>query len=222
MNKTKIEWCDYSWNPIKGICPVGCWYCYARAIYKRFKLAPTPSLAPEKEIFSPMNSWKRRTKKARIFTCSTFDIFHPVADQWRDLIFQVIAMDRHDTFIILTKMPERIDRPMPPNVWLGVSLPGDLSNEYERWNCFKKAEAIVKFISFEPLMRNFDLDELFDEHVPDWIIIGAMKEHGKGYHPPLQAIESILDFASSEDIPVFLKNNLAGIWPGPLIQEFPR
>ena len=36
MNKSKIEWTDYSWNPIKGLCPVGCWYCYAKKMYKRF------------------------------------------------------------------------------------------------------------------------------------------------------------------------------------------
>jgi len=37
MNKTKIEWCDYTWNPITG-CLHGCDYCYARRIAKRFKM----------------------------------------------------------------------------------------------------------------------------------------------------------------------------------------
>jgi len=31
MNKTKIEWCDYTWNPITG-CLHKCEYCYARSI----------------------------------------------------------------------------------------------------------------------------------------------------------------------------------------------
>lgn len=35
MNKTKIEWCDYTWNPVTG-CNHGCEYCYARRIAKRF------------------------------------------------------------------------------------------------------------------------------------------------------------------------------------------
>lgn len=35
MNKTKIEWCDYTWNPVTG-CKHGCEYCYARRIAKRF------------------------------------------------------------------------------------------------------------------------------------------------------------------------------------------
>ena len=35
MKKTKIEWCDSTWNPITG-CKHGCKYCYARRIAKRF------------------------------------------------------------------------------------------------------------------------------------------------------------------------------------------
>lgn len=35
MNRTKIDWCDSTWNPITG-CEHGCEYCYARGIAKRF------------------------------------------------------------------------------------------------------------------------------------------------------------------------------------------
>lgn len=35
MNKTKIDWCDSTWNPVTG-CLHGCEYCYARKIAKRF------------------------------------------------------------------------------------------------------------------------------------------------------------------------------------------
>ena len=33
--KTKIEWADYTWNPVWG-CLAGCRYCYAKNIAKRF------------------------------------------------------------------------------------------------------------------------------------------------------------------------------------------
>lgn len=36
MEKTRIEWCDSSWNPISG-CYNLCPYCYARATATRFK-----------------------------------------------------------------------------------------------------------------------------------------------------------------------------------------
>lgn len=35
MDKTKIDWCDSSWNPVTG-CLHGCEYCYARSISHRF------------------------------------------------------------------------------------------------------------------------------------------------------------------------------------------
>ena len=35
MQKTKIEWCDMTWNPVTG-CLHGCPYCYARGIANRF------------------------------------------------------------------------------------------------------------------------------------------------------------------------------------------
>lgn len=33
--KTKIDWCDSTWNPVTG-CLHGCAYCYARKIAERF------------------------------------------------------------------------------------------------------------------------------------------------------------------------------------------
>nr|DAF83063.1 MAG TPA: Protein of unknown function (DUF5131) [Caudoviricetes sp.] len=38
--KTKIDWCDATWNPVTG-CLHGCEYCYARGIAKRFGRAAT-------------------------------------------------------------------------------------------------------------------------------------------------------------------------------------
>lgn len=35
MGKTKIEWADYTWNPLTG-CEHKCEYCYARTFSKRF------------------------------------------------------------------------------------------------------------------------------------------------------------------------------------------
>lgn len=35
MEKTKIDWCDSTWNPVTG-CLHNCQYCYARGIVNRF------------------------------------------------------------------------------------------------------------------------------------------------------------------------------------------
>jgi len=36
LNKTKIEWCTHTWNPVTG-CYHGCDFCYARRFADRFK-----------------------------------------------------------------------------------------------------------------------------------------------------------------------------------------
>lgn len=36
MEKSKIEWCDSTWNPVSG-CYHPCPYCYARSTANRFK-----------------------------------------------------------------------------------------------------------------------------------------------------------------------------------------
>ena len=43
MNRTKIDWADYTWNPVTG-CYKGCPYCYAAKIANRFGLNFAPKL----------------------------------------------------------------------------------------------------------------------------------------------------------------------------------
>ena len=46
MKKTKIEWCDSTWNPVTG-CLHGCEYCYARRIANRFSYEGQTLDAPQ-------------------------------------------------------------------------------------------------------------------------------------------------------------------------------
>jgi protein gp37 len=226
MNYTDIEWTrgadgrkGLTWNPIKGVCPVGCWHCYAKGIYRRFKIDPTPRL-DEHELIVPL-FWADSGKK--IFVCSTFELFHPVADQWRDDIFDVIERRGDMTFIILTKMPERIDRPMPDNVWLGTSVTG--AADLGRIDELRKHKASVHFVSFEPLLDNLGGAHFGHGFLSgiNWIIIGRLTGHGRKHDPCPDVVDMIGTAAALNNIPVFLKKNLADIAPGfKLVQEFPR
>ena len=51
FNESKIEWTDFTWNPISG-CAHGCPYCYARRITQRF----APSI-DEKPIEQPTRAF---------------------------------------------------------------------------------------------------------------------------------------------------------------------
>lgn len=50
MEKTKIDWCDSSWNPVTG-CLHGCEYCYARGIAERFRGRKGYELNEDNTIF---------------------------------------------------------------------------------------------------------------------------------------------------------------------------
>lgn len=61
MDRTKIEWCDSTWNPITG-CYHGCEYCYARKIVERFAGCDAQS------TFGPYNhSWHRADTNTELF-----------------------------------------------------------------------------------------------------------------------------------------------------------
>ena len=48
MDKTKINWCDSTWNPVTG-CLHGCEYCYAKSIANRFGTLFKSDTLPEDE-----------------------------------------------------------------------------------------------------------------------------------------------------------------------------
>jgi len=223
MNRSKIEWTDWTWNPIKGLCPVGCWYCYARKIYRRFS-------QPEKIVFNPVECEKPYglKKPSKIFVCSTIELFHPdITETERNWIFETIEACPQHTFQILTKMPENIDRPMPDNVWLGVSVGDDRRKSGQRAKDFisyiKKNNGFY-FMSLEPLIHSEISIASFESIFPyfGWIIVGRLTGHGKKQDPPKIHIEWIVENCEQLQIPVFLKDNLKDIWGESLIQEFPK
>lgn len=209
-----IEWCDWTWNPIKGLCPEGCWYCYARATYRRFKLDERLEFHVTRGEIAKMD----RLRPSRIFVCSTMEMFSPrVEAEWRDKIFQTFEMFPKHTFIILTKRPENIDRPMPPNVWLGASVTG--ANDWYRVGQLALAQAGIKFVSIEPFFGRTPRIQKKDKL--DWIIVGRLTGRGRVNNPEYSAVGWIIAQATEIDIPIFLKNNLKDICR-PLIQEFPK
>jgi len=218
LNKTKIEWTNYSWNPIKGLCPQACWYCYGRAMHKRFKWNPELSWDGRVPILS-------NKKPSRIFVCSTIEMFHPqIPKEWRDRIFGTIEADfnKKHTFQILTKLPQNIDRPMPDNVWLGVSIVKGDEAGWDRIYRLKEVKARLKFISIEPILGMLNTPMISNMVDFDWFIFGRLTGYGKKHDPDKRWITPAVDYFRGYKKPVFLKDNLKEIWGDNLIQEFPK
>lgn len=111
-DKTGIEWCDSTWNPVTGCDKVspGCDHCYAESVAHRFagtKAYPdgfAVTLRPER-LDQPL----RWSKPRRIFVNSMSDLFHDrVPDEYIAKVFAVMALAPRHTFQVLTKRHGRM------------------------------------------------------------------------------------------------------------------
>lgn len=221
MNKTKIEWTDYTWNPVTG-CLNGCEYCYARKIAERFKFENgfNPTFYPER-----MDDPRQAKKPAKIFVCSMADLFGDwVSDDWIRRILNVVqyAYPQH-TFQFLTKFPENLSKwnPWPSNAWVGATVTDEQSFiKALTWLPFVKAR--VAFISIEPFLGPISLRnyEMLCVAGIDWIIIGAQTNP---YVPPkTEWARDMVIVAKRAGIPVFLKDTMKRVFGvGAVMQEYP-
>jgi len=198
MNKTKIEWTDYTWNPVVG-CKNGCWYCYAKRMNDRFKWIPKwdePKFFPER-----LND-KMPKKPSKIFVGSMCDLFGDwIPSEWIIKVIEVIENNPKHKFQFLTKNPKRyLEFNFPENCWLGITITKD--NDYAGGS--QKAIDILsqvpnyRFISFEPLLGDagrLDLSHMY------LIILGAMTGQG-AILPKREWIKSI------KHMNIFYKNNI--------------
>jgi protein gp37 len=223
MNKSMIEWTDYTWNPITG-CKHGCPYCYARKIAERFrggKAWPNgfdPMFHPER-----MNDPQNMTKPQTIFVCSMADLFGGwIPDGWIHTVFMSMLRAPQHTYILLTKNPKRaghclIDNfyqfgvkywpsQIPQNWWVGASV--ESSRFTGRIDDLLRIPTKNRFVSFEPLLGNIT-DEYFPLNLAgiNQVIIGA--QTNPTIIPLTTSILTIENEAQVNDCRVFCKDSLS-------------
>ncbi|GAG54613.1 unnamed protein product [marine sediment metagenome] len=216
MNKTKIEWTDYTWNPVTG-CKHNCEWCYARKIANRFKnlfndFKPT---FHEHRLTEP---YGRQYKPSKIFVVSMGDLFGKwVPASWIHSVIKVAEDNPQHTFQFLTKNSKRyLWFDFPKNCWIGTTVTGEKTESSSTYPRRKT----IQFLSIEPLLGEPYLGRI---GAYDWIIIGAMTGHGSKKHQPKKEwIDKIVEWCGGYNIPIFMKNSLSDIWGRPLIQEFPN
>lgn len=190
MEKTKIDWCDSTWNPITG-CLHKCEYCYARKIAKRFGFhAYEPSIEERILLEMPVSAGKKvpypfdfqptfhkyrldeyKEKAGRkIFVCSMGDMFGKwVPEKWKtEVLIACCRADQHNYFF-LTKNPSGI--PRTSNIYNNVFG----SHNENFWfgtsiTCQSDLEyrlwSLLQvqghiFLSVEPLLGELDLEHIW-------------------------------------------------------------
>ena len=222
MNKQgsgKIEWTDYTWNPITG-CVQGCDYCYARKVYERFKKSFKPSFHQER-LHQPLS-----VKGKRIFVCSTSDFFGKgVAQAWRMQVYSIINQCPTNTFQILTKQPQNIpDCEIEHIPWDNVILGVTVTSEKDQWrlNALEdkfKSSPRKWFVSYEPMLGALKVD-YENTACPSWVILGAMTGVKKSTIK-IEWVEDVQAWAGVIGCPIFMKQSLKP-YVKKLIQEFPK
>lgn len=257
MNRSKIEWCDFSWNPVTG-CRHACSYCYARRQASRFsgdvRLNMTsPQCHGDKkkglfvleEPFQSGNSDRRipmpfgfeptlHTYRlempaqmripSNIFVGSMADLFGEwVPEEWINQVLHTCGAAPWHRYLFLTKNPMRYAQlhaagrlPNVPSMWYGATITDPSMDTF--WS-----EEHKTFLSIEPLLESFEGITPKSLTSFNWVIIGAETGQRRGKVTPRREwVQYLVNICKALGIPVFLKNNLAGVWGKDLIQEFPR
>jgi protein gp37 len=187
-----IEWTDVTWNPVAGCLVItpGCTNCYAMRMAARLEamgVAKYEGLTrksgnryvwtgkvrlDEASLEAPLK-WR---KPRKVFVNSMSDLFHPdVPADFVAKVWSVMERTPQHTYQILTKRPERMREvitelglPALEHVWLGTSV--EDAAVLSRLDDLRATPAIVRFVSFEPLIGSVAGANLNNIH---WAIVGG-------------------------------------------------
>jgi len=180
---TQIEWTDATWNPVTGCSKItpGCDFCYAERFSERFRGVKDHPFASGFDLTlrpARLKQPLRWGQPRRIFVNSMSDLFHKdIPMTFIDSVFDTMEDANWHTYQVLTKRSSLLVRYLrrrygagqaPAHIWLGVSVE-DKRNAV-RLKHLKTAQALVKFVSFEPLLASvgpIDLKGI------DWAIVGG-------------------------------------------------
>ncbi|MCJ7482261.1 MAG: phage Gp37/Gp68 family protein [Thermodesulfovibrionales bacterium] len=222
MNRTKIEYLDYTTNPTVGCSGLGCAVakeCWAAKQAKRqkHKCAICYSFVPHVhwERFDDFLSVK---KPSRIGVSFMGEFFDKEISNWvrKDYYLHMMKAPQH-MFIIFTKQPQNIDdEELPPNLSIGVSV--NRKKDLWRIDVLRQVKCQYRIVSFEPLYE--DLSDVNLEGI-DWVIIGGQTR--PKLLPSYPWVLGLIQRAKALNLPVFIKNNLKEVmarWPP--LREYPH
>ncbi len=214
-DRSRIEWTDATWNPIRGCTKVspGCANCYAERFAERFRGVPGHpyergfDLRLVRERLEDPLRWRR---PRMIFVNSMSDLFHrEVPDDYIVRVARTMEAAPWHSFQVLTKRADRLRDLLRTklrfaatltHVWWGVSVE-NRKHGFPRIAALQAAPARIRFLSVEPLLEALGSLNLSGI---SWVIAGG--ESGPGARPVEASwVRSIRDQCLRDGVPFFFK-----------------
>ncbi len=231
MQKTGIEYLDYTWNPIAMRCtPVspGCERCWHLRTANRLKnntclpeaerraLSGYGSILRGRELDAPM-----KVKKPSVIGVQFMgDLYHEtVSNSQRDFVYEGMNAAPWHTYLILTKRPDAMladfnragGGTIPDYIRPGLTVCNQAEAD-EKIPIFLQVPG-KKFLSIEPMLGEIDLNSVRGMFYPfpnGWTKINAVilgGESGPGARPMHPDwVRSVRDQCAAAGVPFFFKS----------------
>ena len=187
-------------NAVIG-CSIGCRYCYARAVAKRFHLIDDFS-KPVADLHK-----LERIKKPGIYFLTGMSDPYIWEKEWLDKSFDLLKQNPRTVGIYLTKAPNKMNlNNVPDNAWMGVTV--TCKNDLWRIKSLKENIKCKNYhITFEPLFEDLGDIDLSDIR---WIVIGTETGNCKGkIDTKKQWVNNLVKVARRYGCKIFYKEELA-------------
>jgi protein gp37 len=214
-DKSKIEWTDATWNPVRGCTKVspGCLHCYAETFAERWRGVPGHPFEfgfdlriMQEKLGDPLRWGTPRM----IFVNSMSDLFHKdVPDEYIVKVARVMTAANWHTYQVLTKRADRLAALLKgrlrfaakqSHIWWGVSVENK-KHGLPRIDLLRSAPAKVRFLSIEPLLEDIGAFKLTGIA---WAIVGG--ESGPGARPmKAEWVRNIRRQCKQADVAFFFK-----------------
>jgi len=194
-------WCDFTWNPIKGICPHACTYCYYQN-NPRYKDKIGELRLDEKCLRDKLG--KGRT----IFIGSSTDMWALGSEYiWIEKVMDYLNTFPDNTYLLQSKDPHRMylyRSLFPPRTIIGTTAE---TNRHELTDKLSSAPCAVtrlnwleqfvennKMVSMEPIM-DFDIEPFvlsIKQAKPLFVSIGADSRNCDLPEPPSGKLKELI------------------------------
>jgi len=192
-----------TWNPVGGECGIGCYYCWARQLIKKYGMKKYQG---EPRLFIS-ELQKTFTKDDFVFVCDMRDLFEPnVPSAMIQQVLNYIAKSSA-TFLLLTKNPHRyLEFAIPQNCVCGATIETDIDGRIGRFISMRELKHPRKMIAIEPIMEfTPEFQDWIFSICPEFIAVGYDNYGNHLSEPELEDVLALIHGCENRGVRVYRK-----------------